>query len=121
MAQLSELRRGFGLASSSRTCVADERKRNILDDTLDLLLANLSSPRTHPIGVRALCGQKGWFMLDPPESLAPNNRILAILSRGQRALTIPGVSKGVPPNNNTNNIRLRPRLFIKTYSPLKWL
>src|SRR5580693_2633448 len=24
-------------------------------------------------------------------------------------------------NNNTNNIRLRPRSFIKTYSPLKWL
>jgi hypothetical protein len=24
-------------------------------------------------------------------------------------------------NNNTNNIRVRPRLFIETYSPLKWL
>jgi hypothetical protein len=51
----------------------------------------------------------------------PLNRILAVLSRGQRAPAIPGVSKRVPPNNNTNNIRVRPRLCIKAYLPLKWL
>jgi hypothetical protein len=52
-------------------------------------------------------------MLDQPESLAPNKRILAVLSRGPRAPAIAGVSKRVPPNNNTNNIRVRRRLCIK--------
>src|ERR1700760_3601273 len=34
---------------------------------------------------------------------------------------ISDVSNACHGNNNTNNIRLRPRLFIEAYSPLKWL
>jgi hypothetical protein len=70
------------LTSSHRTRVADERKRNLLVDTLDLLVANLVEPADTSIDVRALCRHKGWLMLDQPEPLALPNRILAVLSRG---------------------------------------